>query len=137
MSRYYFKVSVREGARGFADDDEYTGGPYETFAMAYKALFYFEPERIWHYLRHVSRMEIWLEGHQKVNVGTCGGYEIEIDDLVHLNITKDIFDEIITILDNEQGEYVTSLSQVADTFKFESINFSNWGGWMVNSRLCI
>ena len=125
MSKYYFKVSVREGARGFSDDDDYTSGPYETFAMAYKALFHFEPERIWQHLRYVSRMEIWLQDHQKVNVSTCGGYEIEIDDLVHLNTTKAIFDEIITILDNEQDEYVTSLSQVADTFKFEPINFSN------------
>ena len=129
MCRYYFKVSVREGARGFADDDEYTGGPYETFAMAYKALFYFDPERIWQHLRFVSRIEIWLEGHQKVNVSTCGSYQIEIDDLTHLNTTEAVFDAIIAIIDNEQENATTSLSRVADTFKFEPIIFSDWNSF--------
>lgn len=46
MAKYYFKINVREGAPGWADDDWYTSEPFNTFGEAYRALFYFKPQRI-------------------------------------------------------------------------------------------
>ena len=102
MSKYYFEVTVREGQPGCADNDEYKSIPYETFSDAYKALFYFEPWRRWYHLRYISGMQIWLDGHPKVNVSTCGCYKIELKDLVHLETTEAEFDDIIASIDNDE-----------------------------------
>ena len=102
MAKYYFKINVREGAPGWADDDEYTSKPFNTFGKAYRALFYFEPERFWNHLRFVQSMEIWLDGCQKVNVSTGGEYLIELDDLVHLNVTEEEFDYVIAEIEKEE-----------------------------------
>ena len=104
MNKYYFKVEVHEGDRGFADDDEYISESYRTFADAYEALFYFEPHRHWCYLRYVIGMKIWLDGHSLVNVSTCGGYEIELEDLPKLCTTEEEFDRVIAKIDQEENQ---------------------------------
>ena len=101
MSGYYFEVTVREGQRGFADDDEYESMLYETFAEAYRALVNFKPHRFWRFLRYVSGIRIWLDRHPKVNVSTCGSYKIELKDLVHLKTTEAEFDDIIASITNK------------------------------------
>ena len=101
MSKYYFEVTVRERQRGFADDDEYKSIPYETFVEAYKTLVSFKPHRYWRFLRYISEMRIWLDGHSKVNVSTCGSYRIQLKDLIHLETTEAEFDDIIASIDNE------------------------------------
>ena len=108
MSKFYFKVEVREGGRGFADDSEHVSKPYKTFADAYRALYYFVPNRHWRYLRYISRMEIWLDGHPSVDVCTYGGYAIEIKDLTKLHITEEEFDRIIAKINKQQDELTTS-----------------------------
>ena len=89
MSKYHFEVTVREGQRGFADDDEYMSIPYGTFGEAYKALVSFKPHRYWRFLRYISEMRIWLDGHPKINDSTCGSYKIELKNLVQLKTTEE------------------------------------------------
>ena len=97
---YYFKVRVREGAPGWADDDSYTSYSFKTFADAYKSLVSFKPYRYWRNFRRVQVMQIWREGYPKVNV--CGdGYAIEIADLPKLGVTEEEIDEIIASVDNK------------------------------------
>ena len=97
---YYFKVRVREGAPGWADDDSYTSYSFKTFADTYKALVFFKPRRYWCNLRCVQRMQIWREGYSKVNVYR-DGYVIEIADLAKLGVSEEKFDEIIASIDNK------------------------------------
>ena len=97
---YYFKVNVREGAPGCADDDSYTSRPFKTFAGAYEALVFFNPRRYWRHLRRVQEMYIWKEGRSKVNVceDECA---IKIEDLSKLDVTEEEFDKIIASIDAE------------------------------------
>ena len=119
MSKYYFEVNVREGAPGWADDDEYIGGPFDTFGEAYRALFYFEPCRYWYHLRYVSSMKIWLDGNRKVDVSTGGSYLIELEDLIHLNVTEAEFDVIIAIIDKEQGNTTDNEEEKCEIMDWE------------------
>ena len=96
---YYFKVDVRVGAPGCADDDSYISRPFKTFAGTCKALVYFKPHRYWRHLRSVQEMWIWREGQTKVNLSR-GCFKIEIVDLSKLNVTKEEFDKIIESIDN-------------------------------------
>ena len=95
---YYFKVNVREGAPGWADDDSYTSRPFKTFADAYEALVIFNPHRLWRHLRRVQEMHIWRKGHPMVTVFE-DGCAIKIEDLHKLDVTEDEFDEIIVRID--------------------------------------
>lgn len=104
MNKYYFKVDVREGARGFADDDEYISKSYRSFEEVYEALFYFEPHRHWRYLRYVAGMNIWLDGQSMVDVCTCGSYEIDLKDLPTLYTTEEEFDRIIDKINRQEEE---------------------------------
>ena len=86
----------------------------KTFADAYHALYYFEPNRHWHNLRYVMGMTIWLDGHPSVHVCTYGSYEIEIKDLTKLRVTEEEFDRIIAKIDEQQEEITTSDEEVFD-----------------------
>ena len=95
MSEYYFQVNVREGAPGFADNSEYKSRAYSTLAEAYRSLCDFIPARHWTHLRRVSRMNIWRDGNEEVDVSTRGDYAIAVTDLVKLNSSKEEFEAII------------------------------------------
>ena len=91
---FYFKIEVREGAPGCADDDWETSKGYKTFQDAYKALVDFEIAERWPQLRHVQKITIWREGGNVVKVDPyING--IEMVDLPLLGVTEKEFDELL------------------------------------------
>ena len=95
---YYFKVNVREGAPGWADDASYTSQPFNTFADVYVTLVFFNPRRYWRHLRRVQGMYIWKEGQPKVYVYE-DGCAIDVKELPKLCVTEEDFDTIIASID--------------------------------------
>ena len=97
---YYFKVDVREGAPGWADDDSYTSNGFKTFADVYEALVHFRPSRHWSHLRYVQMMYLWKEGQPKVPVHE-DGCVIEVNNLAKLDVLEEEFDRIIENLNKQ------------------------------------
>ena len=102
MPEYYFQVEAREGPPGFADDSVYRSKAYRTLAGAYYSLCDFDPLRHWPHLRHVSKMELWMDDNDKVNVSTGGDYMIAVTDLAKLNSTEE---EFLAIIDEYENMY--------------------------------
>ena len=50
---WQFDICVREGAPGWADDDEYTSTWYKSFEECYKAYVDFNPCNWWKKLRYI------------------------------------------------------------------------------------
>ena len=94
---FYFKIEVREGAPGCADDEWYTSKGYKTFQDAYRDLVDFEILERWPQLRHVQKITIWKEGGKDVNVKPYNNC-IEVADLPLLGVTEKEFDELLAKL---------------------------------------
>ena len=51
---WQFKICVREGAPGWADDEEHKSIWYQSFEECYKAYVDFDPSKWWKNLRYVQ-----------------------------------------------------------------------------------
>jgi hypothetical protein len=59
---YFFIVNVREGDRGFADDDSYRSSNFDTLEACTRAYYDFKPELRWRHLRCVRSVEFYKNG---------------------------------------------------------------------------
>ncbi len=95
---YGYTVKVREGRPGFADDDEYTQGGFETFLEAIHSLLHFNPVSYWSNLRRVQRRIIYKKNSETVynytDIDVRSGYIHFLfdDDIVWANEMKLIND---------------------------------------------
>jgi hypothetical protein len=52
---YYFVFEVREGERGFADDDTYTSAYFNSLEDCYREMRDLNPKHRWRHLRYVKK----------------------------------------------------------------------------------
>lgn len=59
---YYFECEVREGERGFADDDTYISPNFATYRECLQELYKFNPLHRWRHLRCIKSKAIYKNG---------------------------------------------------------------------------
>ena len=62
MPSWRFAVKVREGAPGFADDDEFVSRRFSSFAQCHEAYYAFNPDHRWPHLRSVYSRRFIFDG---------------------------------------------------------------------------
>lgn len=123
INEFCFRVDVREGIPGCADDDSYTSPKFQTFADTYKALVSFEPDEHWPALRSVENMWI-LKNDMKF---AANYFQIKKHDLVLLGVSADEFakihgytillrDEDYPLPDSDYEDKVAEIHQTKDEY---------------------
>ena len=70
---WQFEICVREGAPGWADDDEYTSEWYDSFESCFMAYVNFNPYTWWNNLRYVQREVIRYKNKDMCTTNTVHG----------------------------------------------------------------
>lgn len=96
VSKWYFRVCVREGRPGFSDDDDFMSKKYTNFEDCYAGYLNFSPFRYWEHCRRVMKQEIIYCYGNKVMLnpiirGTIRFEKCEED----LGVTKEEFDRVM------------------------------------------
>ena len=104
---WYYHIEVREGAPGFADDEEYKSQKFKSFEDCFESYVYFQPSNHWSNLRRVQRESlIYFDGNKiYINLAKEGMLHYDNSE-IELGITDSEFDDIIARIVNRQNNKI-------------------------------
>ena len=100
---WYYKLEVREGCAGWADDNEYTSNNFDSFEECFRSYINFNPYEHWKHLRSIQTEYIvyvkdGAETKNKIFNGMLDYDNSEKD----LGISEHHFDELISKIKEER-----------------------------------
>jgi hypothetical protein len=93
---WYYQINVREGVRGFADNDSYKSRNFDSFEECYCSYIKFNPHSHWQCLRYISSEDFVYVNDNNEHINNAkGGIIYYINSENELGITECDFEKLI------------------------------------------